>query len=132
MRISDWSSDVCSSDLRAELSKQCRADTPSLVEKLVHARRSVPFVQGNLIATAGDDPALVAHWRGVLNKAGVWTNDPVPLYPYPSSPDYRKLWGKPDEHAWERAHDHYLQQFDNRSEARREGKEYVSTCSTWW
>src|SRR3546814_2245051 len=104
MRISDWSSDVCSSDLiflpnrpllealverkvefgvqtridlwkpdmldllgqagcvsieagiesfteegRAELSKQCRADTPSLVEKLVHARRSVPFVQGNLI-----------------------------------------------------------------------------------
>src|SRR3546814_12491082 len=50
---------------RAELSKQCRADTPSLVEKLVHARRSVPFVQGNLIATAGDDPALVAHWRGV-------------------------------------------------------------------
>src|SRR3546814_5239123 len=73
MRISDWSSDVCSSDL--------------LVEKLVHAQRSVPFVQGNLIATAGDDPALVAHWRGVLNKAGVWTNDPVPLYPYPSSPD---------------------------------------------
>src|SRR3546814_17388767 len=58
---------------RAELSKQCRADTPSLVEKLVHARRSVPFVQGNLIATAGEDPALVAHWRGVLNKAGVWT-----------------------------------------------------------
>src|SRR3546814_285730 len=123
---------------RAELSKQCRADTPSLVEKLVHARRSVPFVQGNLIATAGDDPALVAHWRGVLNKAGVWTNDPVPLYPYPSSPDYRKLWGEPDEHAWERAHDHYLQQFDHfrtiqdRSEERRVGKECVSTCRTRW
>src|SRR3546814_13486998 len=62
---------------RAELSKQCRADTTSLVEKLVHARRSVPFVQGNLIATAGDDPALVAQWRGVLNKAGGGTNDPV-------------------------------------------------------
>src|SRR3546814_19358705 len=98
---------------RAERMKQCRAETPSLVEKLVHARRSVPFVQGNLIATAGDDPALVANWRGVLNKAGVWTNDPVPTYPYPSSPDYRKLWGEPDEPAWERALYPYLPQFEH-------------------
>src|SRR3546814_8860320 len=88
MRISDWSSYVCSSDL--------------------------------LLSTAGDDPALVANWRGVLNKAGVLTNDPVPLYPYPSSPDYRKLWGEPDEHAWERSHDHYLQQFDHFSDIQDE------------
>lgn len=105
---------------RAALTKQCREDTPSLVERLVHARRKVPFVQGNLIATANDDPALVAHWRGVLDKAGVWTNDPVPLYPYPSSPDYRKLWGEPDDRAWERAHDHYLRQFDHFSDIQEE------------
>lgn len=43
-----------------------------------------------------DDAALVAAWRGRLQKHGVWTNEPVPLYPYPSSPDYRRLWGKPD------------------------------------
>ena len=39
---------------------------------------------------------------------GVWANDPVPLFPYPGSPDYRRLWGLPDDQAWERALDHYL------------------------
>lgn len=43
-------------------------------------------------------------------------NDPVPLFPYPGSPDYRKLWGEPDEWAWERAHDHYLKLFDQFSD----------------
>ena len=38
----------------------------------------------------------------------VKSNDPVPLFPYPGSPDYRKLWGLPDDQAWERALDHYL------------------------
>src|SRR3546814_3998739 len=47
------------------------------------------------------------------------------LFPYTtlfrsSSPDYRKLWGEPDEHAWERAHDHYLQQFDHFSDIQDE------------
>jgi anaerobic magnesium-protoporphyrin IX monomethyl ester cyclase len=32
----------------------------------------------------------------------------VPLFPYPGSPDYRKLWGLPDDDAWERALDYYL------------------------
>ena len=32
-----------------------------------------------------------------LRANGVWANDPVPLYPYPGSPDYRRLWGAPDE-----------------------------------
>jgi hypothetical protein len=44
----------------------------------------------------------------------------VPLYPYPSSPDYRRLWGAPDAHAWERAHAHYLAQFDRFSEIQEE------------
>jgi hypothetical protein len=71
----------------------------------------VPFVQANLIQTADDESLLVAGWRERLLAAGVWANDPVPLYPYPSSPDYRRLWGVPDDQAWERAHTHYLQQF---------------------
>jgi hypothetical protein len=46
-----------------------------------------------------------------MHDAGIWANDPVPLFPYPGSPDYTRLWGEPDDFAWERAHDHYLHQF---------------------
>ena len=105
---------------RAMLDKQCRMSTDDLAGRLLHARRSVPFVQANLIETAGDDPALVTAWREGLRAQGVWANDPVPLYPYPSSPDYRKLWGLPDAQAWERAHAHYLSQFDAFSEIQDE------------
>ena len=105
---------------RAMLDKQCRMSTDDLAERLIYARRTVPFVQANLIETAGDDPALVAQWRDNLRSKGVWANDPVPLYPYPSSPDYRKLWGLPDERAWERAHEHYLAQFESFSEIQDE------------
>ncbi len=97
---------------RAALDKGCRMSTDDLAERLIHARRSVPFVQANLLEVAGDDAGLVAGWRDRLRARGVWANDPVPLYPYPSSPDYRKLWGLPDDHAWERAHTHYLGQFE--------------------
>lgn len=101
---------------RAELDKDCRLSTDELTARLVHARRRVPFVQANLIATAADDPAMIADWRDRLRRSGVWANDPVPLYPYPSSPDYRRLWGAPDDQAWERAHAHYLAQFDRFSD----------------
>ncbi len=96
---------------RAALDKNCRMSTDDLAERLIHARRSVPFVQANLLEVSGDDDDLVAEWRERLRAQGVWANDPVPLYPYPSSPDYRRLWGKPDDQAWERAHAHYLEQF---------------------
>ena len=101
---------------RAALDKNCRASTDDLAERLIYARRSVPFVQANLIKMAGDNPALVAEWRERLRRHNVWANDPVPLYPYPSSPDYRRLWGEPDAQAWERAHEHYLAQFDSFSD----------------
>jgi anaerobic magnesium-protoporphyrin IX monomethyl ester cyclase len=105
---------------RAALDKDCRASTDELADRLIHARRSVPFVQANLIKTEGDDPQMVADWRGRLQRHGVWANDPVPLYPYPSSPDYRKLWGAPDDAAWERAHAHYLGQFTSFSDIQEE------------
>ena len=96
---------------RARLRKQCRATTEELGDRLIHARRSVPFVQANLIEAAGDEAELVEAWRARLLAAGVWANDPVPLYPYPSSPDYRERFGEPDEQAWERAHAAYLAEF---------------------
>ena len=103
-------------DGRAALDKKCRMTTDELAGLLILARRHVPFVQANLLEVADDDAAMVASWREGLRAEGVWANDPVPLYPYPSSPDYRRLFGVPDDKAWERAHAHYLGQFSRFSE----------------
>ena len=99
-------------DGRAALDKRCKLTTDELADLLVLARQHVPFVQANLLEVADDDPALVTAWRDRLRAQGVWANDPVPLYPYPSSPGYRRLFGLPDAQAWERAHHHYLGQFN--------------------
>ncbi len=68
-------------------------------------------MQANLI---GIDRRRPGSWSPngatACSAQGVWANEPVPLYPYPSSPDYRALWGEPDDQAWERAHEHYLAQ----------------------
>ena len=105
---------------REKLAKNCRVETEELTERLILAKQHVAFVQGNLIATAEDDPQTVAEWRGRLREHGVWANDPVPMFPYPGSPDYRLRWGLPDDDAWERAHDAYLQTFDHFSELQNE------------
>jgi B12-binding domain/radical SAM domain protein of rhizo-twelve system len=92
---------------RDHLEKHCKLSTGALTNLLIYAKRSIPFVQANLIAT-GDDWETVQRWRDELCRDGVWANDPVPLFPYPGSPDYRRLWGTPDDQAWERAVDYYL------------------------
>jgi len=99
------------SEGRDWLDKDCRASTDELTRRLVHAKQTVPFVQANLIATEKDDPAAVERWRTTLRAEGVWANEPVPLFPYPGSPDYRRLWGLPDDFAWERAVDYYLDRY---------------------
>ncbi len=96
---------------RDALAKKCRLDTDALAALLIRARRTIPFVQANLIEADADDPDAIAAWRERLHHQGVWANDPVPLFPYPSSPDYRRLWGEPDDDAWERAHEYYLSRF---------------------
>lgn len=96
---------------RDALAKKCRLDTDALAALLIRARRTIPFVQANLIEADADDPDAIAAWRERLQRQGVWANDPVPLFPYPSSPDYRRLWGEPDDDAWERAHEYYLSRF---------------------
>jgi anaerobic magnesium-protoporphyrin IX monomethyl ester cyclase len=105
---------------RAALDKKCRLTTDDLAERLIHARRTVPFVQANLLEIADDDHALVDAWRNRLKAKNVWANDPVPLFPYPSSPDYRKMWGEADDLAWERAHAFYIAQFSHFSDIQDE------------
>ena len=101
---------------RALLAKKCKLDTDQLSALLMYARRSVPFVQANLIRAEENEMPLVAEWRAQLHEHGVWANDPVPLFPYPSSPEYRRMWGMPDDMAWERALDFYLRQFTSFSD----------------
>lgn len=105
---------------RDALAKRCRLTTEELSGLLIEARRHIPFVQANLIGVAEDDPLLVSSWRERLIAAGVWANEPVPLYPYPSSPSYRALFGEPDDQAWERAHAHYLGTFQAFSDIQEE------------
>lgn len=105
---------------RAALAKNCKMTTDQLANRLVEARRHVPFVQANLIEVPEDDDPVVQCWRRTMREAGIWANDPVPLYPYPGSPDYRKLWGQPDDFAWERAHRHYLAMFDRFSDVQND------------
>lgn len=99
---------------RARLDKNCRVSTEELSSRLVFAKENagIAFVQGNLLDSQDDNPDDIKAWRENLLQHGVWSNEPVPLFPYPGSPDYTLLWGQPDDYAWERAHDYYLGRFD--------------------
>ncbi len=101
---------------RALLDKKCKLTTDELSDRLIYAKRLVPFVQANLLAMTGDDADTVESWRRNLDLYGVWANKPVPLFPYPGSPEYTRMWGAPDDDAWERAHAAYLNGFDSFSD----------------
>jgi B12-binding domain/radical SAM domain protein of rhizo-twelve system len=105
---------------RAELDKKCKMSTDELAGRLIYAKQRVPFVQANLIEMEQDDLAQVEQFRERLLRHGVWANKPVPLYPYPGSPDYTKRWGQPDDRAWERALDYYLTLYDQFSDIQDE------------
>ncbi len=108
---------------RAQLDKKCRISTREISDRLIHAKRRVPFVQANLLDSLEDDPADVQAFRQELLQHGVWANEPVPLFPYPGSPDYTRRWGAPDDLAWERAHDFYLGRFDRFSDIQEQRPE---------
>jgi B12-binding domain/radical SAM domain protein of rhizo-twelve system len=101
---------------RSLLAKRCKKTTAELVDLLLAAKRGVPFVQANLLNATTDPVEEVRAFRETLISKGVWVNDPVPLFPYPGSPDYTQRWGKPDDQAWERALEHYLTEFDQFSD----------------
>jgi anaerobic magnesium-protoporphyrin IX monomethyl ester cyclase len=96
---------------RDELNKGCRMTTERLSELLVYARTRIPWVQANLILTEHDQREKIRAWQEHLKARGVWVSDPVPMYPFPGTPDYLKMFGPPDDHAWERAHRYYLGTF---------------------
>jgi len=105
---------------REILDKKCRLSTDELAARLIHAKKHVPFVQANLLESKLDQPQEIEAWRQNLLKNGVWANKPVPLFPYPGSPDYTQRWGIPDDRAWERAHDFYLNLFSSFSDIQDE------------
>lgn len=100
---------------RSDLNKNCRYTTERIEQLLVCARSYIPWVQANLIETTRDDPAEVARFQNYLKSNGVWVSEPVPMFPFPGSPQYVQTFGaQPDESAWERAHAFYLQIFSDR------------------
>ncbi len=97
---------------RDAMNKNCRLSTDRITELLIYARPRIPWVQANLIKVPEDDPQEVARWQENLKAHGVWVSDPVPMFPFPGSPEYVTTFGaQPDEQAWERAHAHYLAMF---------------------
>ena len=97
---------------RDAMNKNCRITTERISELLIYARQRIPWVQANLIKVPEDDPMQVAAWQNKLKAHGVWVSEPVPMFPFPGSPEYVTTFGaQPDEQAWERAHEFYLQLF---------------------
>jgi anaerobic magnesium-protoporphyrin IX monomethyl ester cyclase len=100
---------------RDELNKNCRMSTDRISDLLIYAKQRIPWVQANLIKTVHDDPAQVAAWQTRMKAAGVWVSEPVPMFPFPGSPQYVETFGQqPDETAWERAHAFYLNIFSEK------------------
>jgi hypothetical protein len=100
---------------RNDMNKNCRIGTDRITELLMYARQHIPWVQANLIKTPKDDAAQVTAWQAQLKSSGVWVSEPVPMFPFPGSPQYVDTFGaQPDESAWERAHAFYLQLFADR------------------
>jgi anaerobic magnesium-protoporphyrin IX monomethyl ester cyclase len=106
---------------RASLNRSSRLSTEQLTERLLCAKRHIPFVQASLLGIS-DDPQAVANWRSALSHHGVWSNQPAPAFPYPGSPQYDQQWGELDDLAWERAHKHYLHVSAQRRQAGSHGR----------
>lgn len=104
------------SDTRKFKKATSKISTVEITEKLIRAKHRVPFVQANLLDSDADAPDELERWRDLLRQQGIWANEPVPLCPYPGSPDCTRRWGAPDDQARERAHEFYLTRFDQFSD----------------
>jgi anaerobic magnesium-protoporphyrin IX monomethyl ester cyclase len=96
---------------RDALNKNCRLTTDRLSELLIYARQRIPWVQANLILTEHDDRFDIKKWQAHLKAHDVWVSEPVPMFPFPGTPEYQQMFGVPDDHAWERAHHYYTRTF---------------------
>jgi anaerobic magnesium-protoporphyrin IX monomethyl ester cyclase len=114
------------------LDKGSRLTTEAIADRLIAAKGHVPFVQANLLESGADDPAEVERWRERLLNVGVWANKPVPMFPYPGSPGYAKRWGAPDEIAWERAMEDYLDRYREFSDIQDNHPRPLRELESWW
>ncbi len=100
---------------RDEMNKKCKYSTKRIGELLIYAKGRIPWVQANLIKTDHDDPVAVRAFQDHLKANGVWVSEPVPMFPFPGSPEYVTTFGaQPDDAAWERAHAFYLNLFTDK------------------
>jgi len=100
---------------REELEKNCRLSTQRISELLIYARRRIPWVQANLILTERDDKNDIRKFQDHLKAHGVWVSEPVPMFPFPGTPLYQRLFGAaPDDQAWERAYRYYITAFSDK------------------
>lgn len=99
---------------RDELNKACKLSTKRISELLIFAKQRIPWVQANLILTDHDERDEIRRWQDHLKENGVWASDPVPMFPFPGTPDYLKIFGPPSDDAWERALGYYRSTFRNK------------------
>lgn len=99
---------------RDELNKNCKMNTGRISELLIHAKQRIHWVQANLILTEKDDKTDIRKFQEHLKAHGVWVSEPVPMFPFPGSPLYTQLFGRPDDEAWERAHRYYTSTFSDK------------------
>jgi anaerobic magnesium-protoporphyrin IX monomethyl ester cyclase len=114
------------------LDKGSKLTTEAIADRLIAAKGYVPFVQANLLESGSDDPAEVERWRERLLNVGVWANKPVPMFPYPGSPGYAKRWGAPDDGAWERAMEDYLERYREFSDIQDHHPRPLRELESWW
>src|SRR3546814_563434 len=91
MRISDWSSDVCSSDLIPELLLEQVHDDPEArrqVEQLAEQAKRGLFCQAEVRVPAGADPEGAAAGGRSMDRRGGYDWRFVAAYPLPEHPGY--------------------------------------------
>ncbi len=94
---------------RRSLNKTDLITDDEMVRRLIRAKQTIPFVQATLLKNEIENTEFSLARQDQLLKAGIWLNDPVPIFPYPGCDEYKKQWGTPDDYAWERAHAFYLE-----------------------
>ena len=75
-----------------------------LTERLIHAKRRVPFVQANLLESGADDPAKSRRGGSICSSTACGRTSRCRCSPIPGRPTTPARWGAPDDRAWERAH----------------------------